>query len=464
MDALPDQILYEIFARLESISEKTALSLSCKRLYDLGNEATTRLKIGCGLNPANEALASLCHRFQNLETLEISYSGWRSKLGKQMDDEGLLILSRNCPSLLKLTLSYCTVITDAGLSHLASCLKLSALKLNFTPRITGCGVLSIVISCKRLRSFHLIRCLNVGNGEWLEYLGKLEWLEDLSVKNCRAIGDDDLIKLGTCWSKLKRVQIEVYANYKNGRSTLDDPLLKQHISCENLVELSLVNCIMDPGRGLSCVLPACPNLEKIHLDNCFGVRDCDIIAMAQSSRNLVSLSLQVPFIFTSSFPVNYQLRLTDTALLAVAQNCSRLESVRISYSDGEFPLFSSFSTDAILALIKNCPIRELSLDHFYSFGDSGMEALSAAEWLESLELVRCQEISDEGIQFLSNFPRLRVVRLIKCLGVTDEGVKPLVGSHKLALLVVEDCPQLSEKGVQGAAKNVSFRQDLSWMY
>lgn len=229
-------------------------------------------------------------------------------------------------------------------------------------------------------------------------------------------------------------------------------------------ELNLVNCIISPGRGLACVMAKCKNLEKIRLDMCVGLRDCDIIGLARKSSKLRSISLQVPSDFSIPPLVNDPVRLTDESLKAIAENCTLLESVRLSISDGEFPSFSSFTLNGILTLIKMCPIRELSLDHVYSFNDDGMEALCSAEYLETLELARCQEISDDGLQHISRFPRLCVLRLNKCLGVTDDGLKPLVGSYKLDSLVVEDCPQISERGVQGVAKSVTFKQDLSWMY
>nr|KYP37937.1 F-box/LRR-repeat protein 14 [Cajanus cajan] len=335
------------------------------------------------MDPADEALTCLCIRFQNLSKVEITYSGWMSKLGKQLDDKGLFILANHCPLLCDLSLSYCTFITDVGLRYLASSTKLSSLRLNFTPRITGCGILSLVVGCKNLSRLHLI---------------------------------------------------------------------------------SLVNCIISPGRGLACVLRKCKNLEKIHLDMCVGVRDFDIICLSQRSSGLRSVSVRVPSDFSLPSLVNNPLRLTDESLKALAQNCSKLESVRISFSDGEFPSSSSFTLSGILCLIQRCPVRQLALDHVYSFNDVGMEALCAAEYLESLELVRCQEISDEGLQLVSQFPRLCILRLSKCLGISDDGLKPLVGSLKLDSLAIEDCPQISERGVQGAAKSVSFRQDLSWMY
>ncbi|KAJ7962791.1 F-box/LRR-repeat protein 14 [Quillaja saponaria] len=339
--------------------------------------------------------------------------------------------------------------------------------MNFTPRITGCGILSLVVGCKNLSSLHLIRCLNVSSVEWLEYLGKFGTLENLSIKNCRAIGEGDLIKLGLGWQKLKILQFEVDPNYRYMKvydRLAVDRWQKQLVPCENMLELSLVNCIISPGRGLACVLGKCKNLEKIHLDMCVGVRDHDIIALSERSSNLRSISLRVPSDFSLPLLMNNPLRLTDESLKAIAQNCSTLESVRISFSDGEFPSFSSFTLNGILTLIQKCPVRELSLDHVYSFNDVGMEALCSSECLESLELVRCQEITDEGLQLVGQFPRICILRLCKCLGISDDGLKPLVGSFKLDFLAVEDCPQISDRGVQGASRSVSFRQDLSWMY
>ncbi|OWM81858.1 F-box/LRR-repeat protein 14 [Punica granatum] len=467
MEDLPDPLVWEILGRIRKNVDRNSASLSCKRLYELDNDHRRSLRVGCGLDPANEGLMSLCLRFPNLSRVEITYSGWMSKLGKQLDDQGLLILSSYCPYLTDLTLSYCAYITDAGLRHLASCSRLSSLKLNFSPRITGCGILTLAVGCKNLKTLHLVRCINVCSAEWLEYFGRLGTLEDLLIKNCRAIGEGDLIKLGRGWRTIKRLQFEVDPNYRYmkvyDRLTVDQ-WQTQRIPCESLLELSLVNCVINPGRGLATVLGKCRNLEKVHLDMCFGVRDSDIIGLACVSSKLRSLSLRVPSDYSLPLLMNNPLRLTDESLKAVAENCQLLEEVRISFSDGEFPSFSSFTLNGILRLVRMCPIRVLVLDHVDSFNDEGMEALCSSNSLETLELVRCQEISDEGMQLVAQFCRLQDLRLRKCLGVTDDGLKPLVGSGKLRLLSVEDCPQISERGLQSAARSISFRQDLSWMY
>ncbi|PIA45635.1 hypothetical protein AQUCO_01600096v1 [Aquilegia coerulea] len=468
IDVLPDQLVWEIMGRIKKSVDRNSVSVTCKHLYEIDKEQREWLRVGCGLHPANGALTSLCNRFRNLQKVEIVYSGWMSKLGKQLDDQGLHILSERCPSLVDLTLSYCTFITDVGLGHLSSCSKLTTLKLNFTPSITGCGILSVSIGCKKLTTLHLIRCLNVSSVEWLEYLGKLEMLEDLAIKHCRAIGEGDLVKLGPGLRKLKRLQFEVDANYRYMKvhDQLATDRWKKCVPCDSLEELSLVNCLISPERGLSCVFGRCKALKRLHLDMCVGVRDCDIVRLAQRSSNLKSISLRVPSDYSLPLPrlINDSLRLTDVSLKALAHNCPMLESVKISFSDGEFPCFSSFTMVGILAFIEFCPVHILALDHVYSFNDLGMEALCSAVYLETLELVRCQEITDEGLLHVAHIPHLSVLRLSKCLGVTDDGLKPLVGSDKLEMLIVEDCPQISERGVHGAAKFVSFKQDLSWLY
>lgn len=171
MDSLPDDIILDILSRLERTADRNAISVTCKRLYDLDNVQRTSIRVGCGLHPVNEALMSICCRFINLQKVEIVYSGWMFKLGKQLDDQGLRLISVNCRSLKEISLSYCTFISDDGLSCLGICSKLSSFKLKFAPRITGWGIRSFLFRCKKLVVLHLIRCHNVTSDLWLEDLG-----------------------------------------------------------------------------------------------------------------------------------------------------------------------------------------------------------------------------------------------------------------------------------------------------
>ncbi|KAG1363250.1 F-box/LRR-repeat protein 14 [Cocos nucifera] len=467
MEDLPEVLVFDILKRISNSADRNSVSVVCKRLYAMEGEQRDFLKVGCGLHPATEALTSLCIRFPNLRKVEIVYSGWMSNLGKQLDNQGLLLLSSHCPCLAELTLSFCSFINDTGLGYLASCRNLRSLKLNFAPAISSNGILSLVVGCKNLSTLHLIRCMRVSSVEWLEYLGRLGTLEDLCIKNCRAIGEDDLIKLGPGLRKLKRLEFEVDAYYRYPKvydHFVVDRWQRHQICCEEMKEISLINCIMTPSRGLSYLLGKCQALEKLLLDMCIGLKDSDMMALSQQSSNLRSISLRLPSQFLAPVLANTPLRLTNDSLKALARGCPMLEVVELSFSDVEFPSLSCFSQDGILMLIQSCPIRVLTLNSTCFFNNSGMEALCSAQLLQTLELVKCQEVSDKGILLVIHFPCLTNLKLRRCLGVTNDGLKPLVGSQKLESLTVEDCPQISEEGVQGAARSVSYKQDLSWLY
>ncbi|XP_020090388.1 F-box/LRR-repeat protein 14 [Ananas comosus] len=471
MEDLPEPLLLDITKRITRTSDRNSLSLASKRLHAFDAEQREFIRVGCGLHPATDALTSLCIRFPNLTKVEIVYSGWMSHLGKQIDNRGLLALSSHCPALADLTLSFCSFVSDAGLGHLASCKKLTSLELNFAPAISSNGVLSVVVGCKSLSALRLVRCMKVNGVGWLEYVGKFGSLKELAIKNCRAVGEDDLIKLGTGWNELERFEFEMDSCYRCPKvydlSAASDGFPECRIQCENLTELRLTNCVVEPGRVLSHLLGSCDRaLEKLRLETCIGTRDRDMIALSRSSKNLRSIALRLPLQYLSPCPVsNASTRLlTDDSLIAFASECSMLEEVELSFVGGDFPNFCCFTLKGISTLIQSCPIRVLVLNNACFFDDAGMEALVSAAFLETLELAQCQEVSDVGMRRVVDFPRLAHLRLCRCLGVTDLGLKAAVDSKKLESLVVEDCPQISEEGVRGAARSVSYAQDSAWLY
>ncbi|KAG6510683.1 F-box/LRR-repeat protein 14-like [Zingiber officinale] len=466
VEDFPKELLVDIVKRIERTADRNSISLVCKRLYEIDREQRDFLKVGSGLHPATEALTALCLRFANIKKLEITYFGWMSNSGKQLDNQGLFVLCSNCPLLTELTLSFCSFINDSGLAYLSSCPKLRSLKLNFAQSISSNGILSLVVGCKNLSALHLIRCMRVTSVEWLAYLGQFGKLQDLSIKYCKGISEDDMIKLGPGWNNLRQFEFEMDAYYRHPK-VYDNSLIEKwanHLSCENLRELILVNCILPRSRGLCCLLWRCEALIRLNLDMCIGVKDSDMIALSQKSRNLRSISIRIPSrYFVSSYQTS-SLRLSDESLTALSIGCLMLEVFELSFSDGEFPSLSCLTQSGILTLIQSCPIRILVLDSTCFFNDIGMEALSTAPYLQTLKLVKCQEVTDEGMQLIACFPCLTTLSLCKCLGITDDGFKLLIGLHKLDLLMVEDCPQISEDGVQRAARVVSYKQDLSWLY
>lgn len=462
MEDLPEAPISDIVRRLTQTEDRNSFSLVSKHLYLIEADLRNSIRVGCGLDPAAEALASLCRRFPNLTKVEITYSGWMSTFGKQLDDRALSVLSTNCHSLTELTLSFCSFVTDSGLRCLTSCQKLTSLKLNFAPAISSNGLLSVVVGCKNLSTLHLIHCMKVTSVEWLEYIGKMGSLDDLCIVKCRGIDEDSMVKLGPGWKRLRRLEFRKDPHNMNPRTHNTFSVERWHqsrIRCERLKEVSLVNCVMKPGRGLSFLLGSCASLEKLNLDTCTGLHDDDIITLSRTSRGLRSISLRL-----FSLSSNHQSTLTDASFIALGTNCPLLEEVELAFCDSQFPTVSSITIEGILAMINSCSIRVLVLKSASFLNDTAMEALSSAPFLERLELERCQEVTDLGIQFVLRFPSLAELTICRCLGVTDDGLKPFVESKLLDSLVVKDCPRISDQGVRRAARRIAYSQDLSWLF
>lgn len=459
MEDLPEPLLSEIVKRITRTSDLNSLSLVSKQLYTVEAEHRDAICIGLGLHPATEALAPLCSRFPNLWKVEINYSGWTSSHGKQLDNQGLLVLSSHCPSLTDLTLSFCSYIGDSGLGYLAYCKKLKSLRLNFAPAISSSGLLSVAVGCKSFNVFHLVDCMKVGSIEWLEYLGRAGSLEELVVKDCKGISQYDLLKYGPGWLKLQKFEFEINGNYwlSGARDSAYVPHYpySYDICCENLKDLRLAHIVTEQEIGLRFLLRKCKALEKLCLEYVIGLNDSEMIALFQSCSNLKSISLRL-------LPLHcgYQFRtpLTDDSLKALALSCPMLQVVELTFTfcSAMFPTEIGFTQKGIVTLSQSCPIRVLVLNGANSFDDEGMKGLSSAQFLETLELVDCKAITDAGMSFIVRASCLRNLTLRKCKRLSNDGMAELVRSQKLESLTIIGCRGISLEGAQGAAKSVHY--------
>ncbi|WVZ73270.1 hypothetical protein U9M48_021597 [Paspalum notatum var. saurae] len=422
----------EIIKRITKTSDLNSLSLVSKQLYNAEAEERGTICIGCSLRPATEALSSLCLRFPNLWKIEINYSGWTSKRGMQLDSQGILVLSSQCPLLTDLTLSFCSYINDTGVGYLAHCKKLMALRLNFAPAISSSGLLSVVVGCKSLSTFHLIDCMKVGSVEWLEYLGRNGSVVELVVKDCKGISQFDLLKFGPGWMKLE----------------------KYDIRCENLKELRLAHIITVPEIGLRFLLRKCKSLQKLSLDYVVGLDERELIALLQNCSNLRSLTLRLMPLWCGP---DFKTPLTDESLMVLGLSCPMLEAVELTFTFSMHPSEIGFTQEGILMLAQSCPIRVLVLNGAGNFYDEGMKGLSSAQFLETLELADCECITDAGMSYITRTPSLSNLILRQCKKLTDNGMNELARSQKLESLTVVGCQRISLKAVQGAASEVSVR-------
>ena len=210
--------------------------------------------------------------------------------------------------------------------------------------------------------------------------------------------------------------------------------------------------------GLCSLLRKCKALENLSLYYVLGVHDNDMITMAQSNRNLRSISLMLTPQHCEGY--GYRTALTDDSLKALALWCPMLQSVELTFfgCEPDWPEIG-FTQAGLVMLIWSCPIRDLKLGGANIFDDEGMKALSCARFLESLKLVCCSAITDAGMHFLARSPSLINLTLELCDALTDDGMVEVVRSRNLESLTIEKCSQISLKAVQEAAKTVHYTDD-----
>ncbi|CAL5053193.1 unnamed protein product [Urochloa decumbens] len=460
MEDLPEALLGEIIKRLSTTSDLNFISLVSKRLYTVEAEQRHAIYVGCGVSPVTVALESLCSRFQNLCKVEFNYSGWTPNDGMQLDNQGLHVFSSCCPSLTDLALSFCSYIDDSGLGFLVSFKKLISLRLKALPKITSAGLLSVVVGCKSLSALWLLSCKNVETVEWLEFLGKNGSLEELVVQNCMKIDQFDPLTFGSGWMKLQKFEFQNwYLPDKfefRGHSDVARSQSTYDLCCDRLKDLTLARISMEAETGLCYLLKKCKALENLSLYYVLGVHDNDMIKLAHNCRNLRSISLML----TPQRCEVYRTSLTDGSLKALAVSCPMLQSFELTFfgCEPDYPEIG-FTQEGLVMLIQTCPIRHLVLGGADIFDDEGMKALSCAQFLESLKLVKCIAITDAGMHHLASSPSLINLTLELCDGLTDDGVAKVVHARKLESLTIEKCPRISLKAVQGAAKTVHYTDD-----
>ncbi|RLM54414.1 hypothetical protein C2845_PM10G13720 [Panicum miliaceum] len=294
-------------------------------------------------------------------------------------------------------------------------------------------------------ALRLMSCENVRSLEWLEYLGKSGSLEELVVGNCERIRQFDLLRFGSGFMKVQKFEFQ-NSNF--------------------LKDLTLARISTESEIGLCCLLRKCKALGNLSLYYVLGVHDTDMITMAQSNRNLRSISLMLAPQYCEGY--DYRTTLTDDSLKALALWCPMLQSVELTFfgCEPDWPDEIGFTQEGLVMLIRSCPIRDLKLGGANIFDDEGMKALSRARFIEALKLINCVAITDAGMHFLARSPSLINLTLELCDGLTDDGVVEVVRARKLSLTIAKCC-QISLKAVQGAAKTVHYTDDCpgykEWM-
>ncbi|KAL1337765.1 hypothetical protein HN51_032464 [Arachis hypogaea] len=283
MMKLGDDELTLILSHLQDPHDRTSFSEVCKRFLTI--HALTRTSIRL-IEP--DSLHSLLPRFPNLTHFHCSAA---------LSDNNLLFISKTCPNLKTLNLSFRPSslhrrtfrhFSHRAISSLASrCRLLSAVSLRRRTGVADAGVAAIcAASNHHLRHLDLGRCSLVGDGA-LEAIGRLNSLQVLNLEGCSLVTDLGLGFLA-CGPLTKTLKVLVLVECDR----ITDTGVSNLKIFSSLEELNLAECgpkVTDVG--CVAVFEAVTGLKKVNLSWLVNVTDAAVVAMAEHGQKLVAVNL-----------------------------------------------------------------------------------------------------------------------------------------------------------------------------
>ncbi|KHN33088.1 F-box/LRR-repeat protein 4 [Glycine soja] len=310
---IPDELLIEIFRRLDSKSSRLDSKSSLERF----TRATIRIDASGSPNLFIHLLAA---RFSNVTTVHIderlsvsipAHLGRRRASGNSsvklhyvndkhgsasdqsdldslcISDSGLTALAEGFPKLEKLRLIFCSNVTSEGLSSLArKCTSLKSLDMQaFGCYVGDQGLAAVGQCCKQLEDLNLRFCEGLNDIGLVELaLGVGNALKSLGVAACAKITD---------------VSMEVVGSH-----------------CRSLETLSLDSEFIH-NKGVLSVIKGCPHLKVLKLQ-CINLTD-DVLKVVGA--RCLSLELLALYSFQ---------RFTDKGLCAIGNGCKKLKNLTLS--------------------------------------------------------------------------------------------------------------------------------------
>ena len=215
-----------------------------------------------------------------------------------------------------------------------------------TAGITEEELLFVGRSCPQLTQLDISRCFSISDAALLAAIEGCPRLLDLNVSCCESkLTDDVLFKLAEHCSQLTALNLSycafgeaaleaVAAGCRGLRSLLLNACSKRRTEsvtdgfvtalargCPQLTELDVSQCRALTDRALLALSESCPQLQTLKLSGngpCTptggGIYDAGVIAIARPSITKLDLG---------------SCKITDAALLAIAQNCPSLTSLNI---------------------------------------------------------------------------------------------------------------------------------------
>lgn len=396
---------------LKSLDMSSCQNVSHKGLSSLTSYAgcLQQLTLSYG-SPVTLALADSLQKLSKLQCIKLD--------GCEVTCSGVTAIGNWCASLMELSLSKCSGVTDQGLSSLVAKQKdLKKLDITCCRKITHVSVAHITNSCTSLTSLRMESCSSVSREAFALVGERCQLLEELDLTD-NEVDDEGLKSISRC-SNLSSLKLGLCLNLTNAG------LIHIGIHCSKLKEIDLYRCAGIADFGIMAIARGCDGLEMINMAYCRDISDDSFISLSKCSKLNTLECRGCPLV-------------TSLGLGAIAIGCKQLTKLDIKKcynidDTGMLPL-AHFSQN----------LRQINLS-YTSVTDVGLLSLASIGCLQSMTVLNLKCLNLNGL----------AAALLACGGLTKVKLQALFR----ALLPQQLFEHLEARGCNLIWKHKVFQEE-----
>ena len=378
------------------------------------------------------AAASGMRKLKNVDFSDFTY----------FSDSSLSILSCHCQHIVKANFACCKGITDEGLVSFAKgCLLMEDLNLYDVNRITDVGIKAIANGYKFIKSLD-VSCCDLITDESIKLLAQqCSLLEKIIMTHCNQLTDAALKHLANLCPALTDVNVS---------------------ACQKLTDEGLIHLVKTRGSSIRSLCFGSLNRLLTDLsvlaiaDNCTSITDFKIIECPNMTNNAVIYLMGKRGSNLCSLSIGFCRLVTDSSLMAIADNCPLLTSVSIWGT-------SKMTDEAVIHLVRTrgSNIRTLNVGYFGLLTDLSVMAIADnCPHLVKLFLLCNDNITDVSVaRLVQRCRELCEIDLSRCKKITDVSLEkigescPSPGSS-LQTIWLHECPLITREGKNALKQRV----------
>ena len=256
-----------------------------------------------GIQRLRAMLNNFCRKEDGTFFDDISLRSYGIDSGQSITNGVVQELCSIQPTLTKLDLSYCTLVSDVGLWAIARhCRFLQELTLQGCDTITNIGLRSLSLALLDVHTLNFKHC-HLLDDIGLTVIATGKWkLVNLYLSDCVGITDNGVAKLARAHPTLQVLDL----NGCTSVGEFGDKAIKEISTfCGDLRYLDLGGCRRVEDGGMRALAVGCPNLSTLKLGGCDILTSVSLKSLCKHSRAMEDLLLGGCKRFTDSDFENY---------------------------------------------------------------------------------------------------------------------------------------------------------------